>query len=444
MSKNVVFEKLQRVYTSLKDKLQSDHNQDEESSNSSNSSNVRVVRNIKFNSTDSVNNGGHARVIVLGGFAIKNVFQDEITTLQRYIEYSPAGVGMLLNLINTEDIDVKIIADSEDVVMNVTHRYVFDLYKNLTGGSKPTKVIKTHNYRDTHYIWAIYAGKIMDVSVHVQRYVCIDLYSQYISKNSSIAYEGLSRNVSKFYHRSEVYASKELTRFNTLHMLALVIDYLCGGDRNNRVAKAAKLIARTFLVTLKHNHENTHPSFINTIQQSTKLIDKMKSLLDLLSSGKSNKNVSKIKSIRLQMSCLLCQQIRANVDAFTMLKYIMKKTNICANQSVGGANSNVNHVKKSNTLQQPDDMLLLESTGYLYDETINDNTSMQSEREIDKMLEPVLLNMAVLLDMSDAEFSVATENIMNNQEDTSYQHTPLIPQPVPVMVAGKRNTRNKK
>jgi hypothetical protein len=167
----------------------------------------------------------------LGGYAINKIFA----------KYIPALPYDIAKYIYTDDIDIKVFlrtpsTASRRALNQATIPYdiiMAELLKNHND-SRNFKIVRFDDYIKYECIYRIMASKYVDMSVHINHFKCIEA----------------------------------LTRFNTLHMFALVHIGLRNNAFNNRIPKGAKLLIRSMFVVQPDMKKN---SSLKDMEKAAKL-----------------------------------------------------------------------------------------------------------------------------------------------------------------------------
>lgn len=211
------------------------------------------------------------KYLVLGGYAICRLFgmflEDSTTDL------SP----IILKHLKTTDIDVKVfVNDVSQAKEGLTFfKILIEKLQSRPAGIK----VKKLNPNLCDCIYYICASEIVDVSVHVKQYKCINAYIEFTSTSQQ---SSTGTKISKPLLFTSAYAAadhlqdrdkqnslcghKELVTFNVLHMLAIAYRGIVQSRLNNRVAKITRLLTRS-LFLLSHdaavNDTKNHTSHRN-------------------------------------------------------------------------------------------------------------------------------------------------------------------------------------
>lgn len=245
------------------------------------------------------------QVVIMGGFALMHEFAAELSLLQGMqdqLEASPDAkssgssysltaqkLGSLLTQVATGDIDLKfIIRNVADEAASACGCLADSFSQGVYSVTNERKTQATFmaDYRASNYIWAIFAGQSLDISIHVTNFKCIDTFARYALVSPL--------DVNAIYARDEFYASRELTKFNALHMFVLVLLYLLGGAKNNRVVKGAKLIGRCLIVSARDGLSNARvAAAFGIMSEYTGFLQKAGFIRD-----KNGVPVGKVKDVR--------------------------------------------------------------------------------------------------------------------------------------------------
>jgi hypothetical protein len=182
--------------------------------------------------------------IIMGGYAINKIFANYISRLKDDVAQH----------IYTSDLDIKVFVRPKDLKSRGPRGYE-DIMHDLIAKHDPVANIKDSGvfpkYVDNDCIYRVLASKYLDMSVHVNRYKCIDAYLKYVDAIQNCERDTLSflsRANGQLYAAGELYASRDLSVFNTVHMFVLVHVGLHSGKFNNRIPKGAKLLVRSMFV----------------------------------------------------------------------------------------------------------------------------------------------------------------------------------------------------